>query len=127
MSELAIRAVSAGGFFVLIFLSGLWLSHSGKPYSMVLFNLHKLIGLGALIFLAFTAIQVNKAAALSPVELAACLVTAVIFASTIVSGGLVSLGKPLPAAIAAVHRLLPYFTVIATAATFYLLLNQKPQ
>ena len=43
-----------GGLFILTLVFGFWVSRLGKPYNGVLFNVHKLIALGALVV---TAIQ----------------------------------------------------------------------
>jgi hypothetical protein len=50
MSTNQLRVVSAGLFFLFIFLSGFWLSRTGKPYSGIILTIHKLIGLAAVPF-----------------------------------------------------------------------------
>ena len=119
------RLVGAALFFLFIFLSGFWLSHSGKPYSGIIFNVHKLLGVAAVIFLGITMYQASQTAQLSAVELSAGLVAGLFFISTIVSGGLVSIDKTMPTAISIMHKLFPYLTVLSTAATLYLLLGRK--
>jgi hypothetical protein len=47
------------------------------------------------------------------------------FLSTIVSGGLVSIDKPMPAPISIMHKLFPYLTVLSTAVTLYLVLGRR--
>jgi hypothetical protein len=125
MNPLQLRFVSAGLFFLLILPSGLWLSHSGKPYGMFIFTAHKLIGFGLFVFLAINVYQVNQAAPLSALELTACLVAASFFLATIVTGGLVSIDKVMPTTVSLMHKLFPYLTVLSTVASLYLLLRQK--
>jgi hypothetical protein len=96
MNALQLRFVSAGLLFLLILPLGLWLSHSGKPYGFILFNIHKLIGFGLFVFLAITVYWVNQSTPLSPPQLAACLVAALFFVATIVSGGMVSVSTTMP-------------------------------
>ena len=120
-----LRVVSTGLFFVFIFLSGYWLSRSGKPYSAIIFNIHKLIGLAAGVFLIMTVYQIHRAAPLGPAEIAAIVVTILFFAGTVATGGLLSIDKPMPTAISMIHKLLPYVAVLSTAATLYLLLSRK--
>jgi hypothetical protein len=38
MDTTQLRIFGAGVFFLLIFLSGIWLTRSGKPYSAIIFN-----------------------------------------------------------------------------------------
>lgn len=112
-------------FFVCIFLSGFWLSHSGKPYNGLLFNLHKLIALAAVVFLIITIHRINEAAKLNTAEFTACVVTGLLFLVAIISGGLVSLDRPMPLALLTLHHLLPYLVVFSTAVTLYLLLGYE--
>lgn len=125
MSTTQLRVVGTGLFFIFIFLSGYWLSRSGKPYSAIIFNIHKLIGLAAGVFLVTTVYQIHRVAPLGPAEIAAIVVTVLFFAGTVAAGGLLSIDKPMPAAISMMHKLLPYVAVLSTAVTLYLLLNRK--
>jgi heme A synthase len=114
-------AVKTSLFFLLIFLSGFWLRHSGKPYGVVQFNLHKLIGLAAGIFLAVTVYRVHQRSPLGPAELAVVAVTVLLFVTNVIAGGLLSLTRPVPVALAAIHRIFPYLTVSSAALTLLLL------
>ncbi|MBN2556906.1 MAG: hypothetical protein JXA97_13290 [Anaerolineales bacterium] len=125
MSITQLKVLSAGLCFLFIFLSGFWLSRSGKPYGAILFNVHKLIAVAAFVYLFITVRQVQQVTPLSPVEIAACLAAGLFFLSTVISGGLVSIEKPMPAAISTMHRLLPYFTALSAAAALYLLFTRK--
>jgi hypothetical protein len=64
-------------------------------------------------------------ATLSTIELTAGVVTGLFFLSTIVSGGLLSTGKPMPAVILTMHQITPFLTVFSAAVTLYLLLSRK--
>lgn len=125
MNNLQLRFISAGLFFLLILPSGLWLSHSGKPYSLALFNIHKLMGFGLFVFLAINVFRVNQATPLSALQSAACLIAAVCFLATIVTGGLVSIPQTMPGLVSLAHKLLPYLTVVSTLTSIYLLLRPK--
>lgn len=125
MNIFQLRFVSAGLFFLWIVPSGLWLKHSGKPYGFVLFNLHKLIGLGIFIFLAVNVYRLNQSAPLSARELTACMIAGLLFLATIVSGGLASIDHPLPAPMSVMHKVLPYLSVLWTIASLYVLLRNR--
>ncbi len=125
MNVLQLRFVSAGLFFLLILPSGLWLSHSGKPYGTLLFTAHKLIGFGLFVFLGVNIYRVNQVTPLGAMELTACVIAGLFFLATIVTGGLVSIPKPMPAVVALLHKLLPYLTVLSTVVSLYLLLRQR--
>jgi len=121
MSANQLRVVGAGLSFLLILLSGFWLSRSGKPYSGIILTIHKLISLAAVVLLGITIRRISQAGALSTTELLAAIVTGLFFLGTMVTGGLLSIGKALPAIVLRLHQITPYLTVLSTAATMYLL------
>ncbi len=125
MNIFQLRFANIGLFFLLIFASGYWLHHSGKPYGAILFNVHKLIGFGLFVLLVVRIYQLNLTTPLSPLEWVPCGIAALFFIATIVFGGLVSVDKPWPAITSLAHKLLPYLTLLSTAFSLYLLLRQK--
>jgi hypothetical protein len=55
--ELANQFMTPVILFLLTLVFGFWLSHAGKPYNGMLFNVHKLIALACVVFLG---IQFSK-------------------------------------------------------------------
>ena len=123
MNTVLSKVVVTGGFFLFIFLFGFILSRSGKPYPALLFNIHKLIALGALVFLGVMVYNIHRAAALSPAHIGLVVFTGLCFVVTIIAGGLLNIDKS-PAFLAVIHRFSPYLTLLATAATLYFLLGR---
>ena len=115
------KSVGIAALFLVIFLSGYGLHRSGKPYHTLLFSLHKLISLGVMVWLLVTATRAQRVEPLSALELSLVIAATVLFVATIASGGLVSLEKPAPVAIAWVHKLLPYLTAASSAAAWVFL------
>ena len=113
--------LGAGAFLLCCFFSGFWLSHSGKPLNSIIFNIHKFIALGAVVFIGINVYRVNQAAALTTIELIACGVSGLFFLGTFISGGLLSTGKPMPALLSRVHQVMPFLTTLSTAGSLYLL------
>jgi hypothetical protein len=123
MSTNQYRFVVAGLFFLLLLLSGYWLGRSGKPYSTIVFTIHKLVSLAAIVLLGVTVYRINRAGALSAIELLAAIVTGLFFLGTMVTGSLLSIpiDKAMPAIVHKLHQVTPYLTVLSTATTLYLL------
>jgi len=117
-------AVVAGLLFLSMLLSGLWLSRRGRPLSMGLSALHKLISLGAGIFLIVTVIQRNRAAPLAVAEWIAVAVTGLCLIVTVAAGALLSSEKPAPVAVLRIHQILPALIAISTGVALYLLLGR---
>jgi hypothetical protein len=125
------RIIGIGILFLLIFLSGFWLSRSGKPYGTIRLNIHKLIALADVVLLVITVYWIHKTAPIQPVVFAAVIASMVFFTATIITGGLVSIlgtggwttiTPSVRTAISLSHKILPYLTVLSTVATLYLAL-----
>jgi hypothetical protein len=123
MGTIQLRVVSVGLFYLFIFLSGVWLSHSGKPLNVIVLTIHKLISLATLVFLVIIIYQINQVVKLSPIELIAGVVAGLFFLGAIISGALLSTSKPKPAAILTIHQITSSLAVLSTAVTLYLLLS----
>ena len=115
------RTIITGVLFLIIFLSGFWLSRSGKPYQVIIFTLHKLIALGVFAFLVVTVYKSHQTTPLEPLMWIAFVFTVVIFVATVVTGGLLSIDKPVPSALAVVHNVFPYLSLLSSAGMLYLL------
>jgi len=125
MTTAQLTVVSAGLFFVLIFLSGFWLSRHKRPFNGAVLTIHKLIALAAAILLVVRVYQANRVAALGMTELVAAAIAGLLFLDTGISGGLLSTDKPMPAAIRWMHWVAPFLTVLCSAVTLYLLASGK--
>jgi hypothetical protein len=118
-----LRFAGAGLSFLLMFLSGIWLSRSGKPLNGVLLTIHKLVGLAAGVFLVATVYQLNQGSALGGTDMATVVVCGLLFLGTVIAGGVLSLGKPVPGVVLRLHQIGPILAVLCTATTLYFLLS----
>lgn len=121
MGTTGVRAVGAAIGCLVIFGSGYWLTRSGKPYNGLLFNVHKLVALAAVVLFVVVLVQAGRAAALGAVEVVTAVVAGLFFVGLFVTGALLSIEKPMPAIVATVHHVLPYLALASTAGTLYLL------
>jgi hypothetical protein len=120
-----LQVAGAGLFSLFLFLSGFWLSRSGKPYNGIIFNIHKLIALTAVVLFVITLYRTNQVAALRPVESLAVIVTGFLLLGLFVTGGLLSIEKPMPAIILKLHHITPYLAVLSTAVALLFLLGRE--
>ena len=121
-------------FFAFVFLFGFILSRTGKPYNSLIFNFHKLIGLATGIFLIVTVYQAPHIGPFSPIQILSLVITVGIFVILVSAGGLLSIeaagglkniSQATLGVISAVHKILPYLALLATAGTLYLLFFLK--
>ncbi len=121
MDTLSTRLLATGLFFLFIILSGFWLSRRGKPYSVLIQTIHKLIGVAMGVYLIRMVYLTHKAYPLSPSGLVAVVVTILLFIGLVATGGLLASEKPLPIIVTAIHKVLPYLTVLSTSAAILII------
>ncbi|MDL1898426.1 hypothetical protein FBQ82_19445 [Anaerolineae bacterium CFX7] len=108
-----------GGAFALTLGLGFWVGRTGKPYNGVLFNLHKLLALGAVIA---AAISIYNFVTTAPGDAPRYLlfgVGGVCVLALFVSGALMSAGKSNQTALRALHRIGVVIIIIAIAGMLF--------
>lgn len=120
MNLIGLKLISAGAFFLFIFLSGFWVNRMGKPYGMLPIAIHKLIGLALGVYLGWMVYQMHKVIPLSSTQIIAVVVTVLFFAVNVATGSLLSTGKPMPEVISVINKWFPYLTVLSTGFMIYL-------
>jgi len=115
------KFITPGLVFLLTLVFGLWLSRSGRPYNGLLFNVHKLIALGAVILIARQVYRTlagpeHQSLLFILVALAAISVIALFF-----TGAMMSAEKLNYETMLTIHRIGPFLLVMMLAVTVYLL------
>ena len=136
MSILTSKTVICGFLILLTLTSGVWLSHSGKPYNSMIFTVHKLIALATVIIIGvnvyhlFRTIDGNTLIALSVIAVSGLLFLALFISGALLSlipAGLLSLEKPMSEVILKVHQVAPLLALVSSTVTMYLLTLSKSQ
>jgi hypothetical protein len=120
MSPILQKILLAAILFLFLFLTGFWTSRSGKPVNVIKMNIHKFIALGAAVFIGITIFRIQQGSDWSTREVVAIAVSGVFSAAAIVTGGLASLARSIPAA-TFIHKITPYLVLLSTAASLYFL------
>jgi hypothetical protein len=106
--------------FLLTIAFGLWVSKVGKPYNGALFNIHKLIALGAVVL---AVIQLSKLGVVgSPLLVVPLILAGLCAIALFASGALMSMDKLPYTLTLSIHRIAPVLLVIATGTAAYLLI-----
>jgi hypothetical protein len=116
------RIIITAVIFLVIFLGGYILTHLGKSYSKILLSIHKLAALGVVVYLGIAIYQLRRTITFTLLQITSMVVTGVCLLVLFITGALLSLDKAMPSFIRIVHHVVPYVTLIAAAATFYLLM-----
>lgn len=115
------RILTIAILFGLIFGSGFWLSRAGKPHNTLILTVHKLISVVAMVLLYLALGEVYRSAPAATGVLVSSIAAGVFFLASIITGGVVSATQAPSPVMTALHKYLPYLTLLATAATLYLL------
>jgi hypothetical protein len=125
MSPTYIKAIYIGLFLLFIFLSGFWLNRNGIPYSTAILTIHKLIALASGVFLMATLYRIHQGRPLSAMVLIAGLVTGLLYIGTVISGGLLSTGQPMPGVISNLYLMSPFMVLLSNTILLYFLLRKS--
>jgi hypothetical protein len=116
------KIVISGLLLLLINASGIWLSKLGKPYHGALFNVHKLIALGSVIFIGVFLYNLLKVTEVDGVLLTLVIVSIVSILVLFISGALLSAGVGPYTLMKIIHSIITIAAVGAIAGTIYLTL-----
>jgi hypothetical protein len=113
-----------GILFAFTLAFGFGLSHAGKPYNGLLFNVHKLIALGAVILTVLRLASLPRPFDSFALIAGLLVIAALCVIALFVSGALMSAGKLDYAAMLTIHRIAPGVLAICCALALYLLVRK---
>jgi hypothetical protein len=117
------RFTIPGIAFILTVVLGIWLGSAGKPYNGILFNVHKLLALAAVVAAGVQVAGLLRTASTPlPLPIILLAVAALSAVALFASGALMSEGKIDYALMRAIHIAAPAVLAIATAVAVYLLM-----
>ena len=118
MKTLESKLIVSGILFLLMIITGVILSRSGKPYGTGLVTLHKLFSIAALVVVILAFVQQMKAAP-NPLWTLMAILGGVLFVAAIASGALLTGEKTMPDWISLVHKLSTPAIILVIGFTFY--------
>ena len=119
--DIAVRFVIPGILFLLTLGFGFWLSHAGKPLNVVLFNIHKLIALAAVVLAVIQTRNVLKDGEVQFVLIALIALTGLTVVALFATGALMSVNKPAYSTLLTIHKIASPLAVITAIGALYLL------
>ena len=123
--SISLKITGIGLLFVLIILSGIWLTRTGKPYPSILFNAHKLISLTGAILAGIVAYQLQKSIEASTGLRTIIIITGACLLVLIITGGLLNIEKSIYPILRIIHRVLSPLSIALLTLTFYFLLKNS--
>jgi hypothetical protein len=110
-----------GIIFLFTLAFGVWLSRTGRPYNTILFNTHKLIALGAVIFAALRLYGVLKAMQIQVLPIMMLVILGLCVLALFITGALMSAGKLDRMVMLTIHRIAPALAAISASMIIYFL------
>ncbi len=120
------KFILPGALLLLTCAFGFWLSVLGKPYNEPLFNIHKLVALGAVVFAVIQTYKLLKGANIQFVVIALVAVSVLCIIALFATGALMSIGNLPHAPLLTVHRIALVALPLATISMIYFLSGNKP-
>jgi hypothetical protein len=127
MEAISTKLITAGILFLLTLISGVIVSHSGRPLSVGLVTVHKLIAVGGIVL---TGMAVNQLYETTDgklfIELGVIVITGILFLALIATGALLTREEmQLPEFILKIHQVAPLLVLVSSTASIYLLVRGK--
>jgi hypothetical protein len=115
------KFITPGITFLLTLSFGFWLSKVGKPYNGILFNIHKLIALAAVIVTSMQLYEALKTLEPQSLIIILAVVSAICVVAPFASGAFMSIGKLNYQTMKDIHKTAPVLFVLAMGLTIYLI------
>lgn len=113
-----------GILFALTLAFGFGLSYAGKPYNGLLFNVHKLIALGAVVLAALRLASIPRPVDSFAFIAGLLVIAALCVIALFVSGALMSARKLEYTVMLTIHRVAPGVLALCCALALYLLVRK---
>ena len=115
--------VVPGLLFLVLTGFGYLVSKGGKPYNNLLFNIHKLIALGAVILTGIRIFRLDPFNTFSNLALLLIALAGLGVISMFATGAVMSIKDEVPRAALMVHRVFPAAILFAFLGAVYLIIN----
>ncbi|NWG07000.1 MAG: hypothetical protein HXY35_10005 [Chloroflexi bacterium] len=120
------KFILPGILFLFTLTFGFWLSRLGKPYNGLVFNIHKLVALAAVVFAAIRIYNLLKGADIQPVVVTLAVVCVLCVIALFATGAFMSIGNLPHAPLLTVHKVALVVLSFSAVGMVYFLIA-KPQ
>lgn len=123
--ELTSKYIVPGILFLFTFAFGFLLSRLGKPYNGLVFNLHKLVALAAVVFIVIQTYNQIKGVGIQPVFLVLAAVCILCIIALFATGALMSIGNLPHAPLLTIHKVSLVVLPLAALGMVYVLAGKS--
>ncbi len=125
METITTKLIAAGILFPLTLISGVIVSHSGRPLGIGLVTIHKLIAVGTIVLIGIAVNQLYKTVdGKLFIELSLMVISGILFLALITTGALLTREEmQLPELVLKVHQIAPLLALVSSTVSIYLLVR----
>ncbi|MCF8303732.1 MAG: hypothetical protein K9I94_10700 [Bacteroidales bacterium] len=116
--EIELKILIASILFLITIVAGIFTSHKGRPLNQLLFNIHKLSGLTAIVFTAII-LQNLFFDEFTKTMLALTIIDALFVIGLFVTGALLSRDKPVNLLLLRIHNITTVLALVLSAYMVY--------
>ena len=123
MDAITSKLIAAGILFLITLISGVIVSRSGRPLSIGLVTVHKLIAVGTVVMIGIAVNQLYKTVDGKVfIEVSVMVISAILFLALIATGALLTREEvQLPEIVLKIHQVAPLLALVSSTITVYLL------
>jgi len=123
MDTITSKLIVTGILFLFTLISGVIVSHSGKPLNIWLVTVHKLIAVGTVVLIGMAVNQLYKSADGKVfIEIGLMVISALLLLALIVTGALLTREEmQFPDLVLNIHKVAPLLALISSTLTIFLL------
>jgi hypothetical protein len=121
---MTVKFIIPGILLLLTLAIGFWLSRLGKPYNGLLFNIHKLAALGAVVLAAIQTWNLLKGAGVQPIAFALVAVCVLCVIALFATGAFMSIGNLPHAPLLTVHKIALTILPLSAIGMVYVLVGK---
>ena len=123
MDTITSKLLAAGILFLFTLISGMIVSSSGRPFSIGLVTVHKLIAVGTIVLIGMAVNQLYKTVdGKAFIEMSVLVISGILFLALIATGALLTREEmQLPEIILNIHKVVPLLALVSSTITVYLL------
>ncbi|HZD55128.1 MAG TPA: hypothetical protein VE136_00270 [Anaerolineales bacterium] len=123
METITTKLIGAGILFLLTLISGVIVSRSGRPLSVGLVTIHKLIAVGTIVLTGMAVDQLYKTVERQAfIGMSVMVISGILFLALIATGALLTREEmQLPKTVMKLHQGVPLLALVSSTITVYLL------
>ena len=119
------KIIISGILILLLLVSGMWLSLLGRPLNTIVFSLHKIVAIAAVVLVILAVLNLTKGIDLRVPETWGIILSGLFLLLALVSGGLLSFESLVNNFTRMIHKLTPYLFVASIILTVVLLIRSE--